>query len=92
MQSIQVKSTDRPRVTTYFKIFVARRAVAFACGNHALLRNLRNRVNRVRTSLTKTNYCQTEMLTTGNPYHSRTTIKKNCVICKVKVLRTLMII
>jgi hypothetical protein len=51
MEIISVKSTDRLWVTTYFNRFAVRRAAAFTCGNQALFRNLRNRVNCVRKSL-----------------------------------------
>jgi hypothetical protein len=70
MEIIPVKSTDRPWATTYFKRLVGRRAVAFTCGNQALFRNLRNRVNRVSRSLKKQNYLdKIEQLKSGNPSH-----------------------
>jgi hypothetical protein len=44
-------STDKPWITHCFRQLIARRGAAFASGNIALYKNLRNRVNRVRKSL-----------------------------------------
>jgi len=53
--TVKISSSDRPWITPYFKTLVAKRGRAFAHGDLTLYRCLRNRVNRVRTSL-KTQY------------------------------------
>ena len=53
--TVKISSSDRPWITPYFKTLVAKRGRAFARGYLTLYRCLRNRVNRVRTSL-KTQY------------------------------------
>jgi len=45
------KENDRPWVTLYFKRLIARRQYAFASGQSALYKSLRNSINRVRKSL-----------------------------------------
>ena len=56
LEVMKIKSSDRPWVTVYFKNLIAKRGAAFASGNFALFKSLRNRVNRVRKSLRKQYY------------------------------------
>ena len=50
---VKVSTSDRPWITTYFKTLISKRGKAFARGEIALYRSIRNRVNRVRKSLKK---------------------------------------
>ena len=53
---IKFSETDRPWITTYFKVLIARRQHAFITKNVVLYKVLRNRINRIRKSLRK-QYC-----------------------------------
>ena len=66
--TVKLSSTDRPWVTLYFKSLIAKRGRAFAQGNLALFRNLRNRVSRVRKSLQRQFFLdRVETLKSDNP-------------------------
>jgi hypothetical protein len=55
-KALNFLKTDRPWITVYFKVLIARRQHAFLPKNFVLFKALRNRINRIRKSLRKQYY------------------------------------
>ena len=77
--SVRMSSSDRPWITPYFKVLITKRGNAFANGNLALYRSLRNRVNRVRKSLRRQYFLdKVRKLKNGNPSQWWKNMKSIC--------------
>jgi len=76
---VKVSTSDRPWITPYFKTLISKRGKAFAHGEIAKYRSIRNRVNRIRKSLKKQFFLdKVQKLKSGNPSQWWKNMKSNC--------------